>query len=945
MNIQRKSMLDYALAYARRGYAVFPCHPGLPDEGTMPKSKRKAKRPLNTSDVKGKGGFHEATTDEAQIRAWWEKWPDALIGCPPASKGMLVVDVDPAEGEACEWVVSELEKDLGEPLPDAPIVITQSGGWHIWLRRAEGVELGNRKLCKRDLVDEHGEVRKVGRVDARCDNGYVILPPSRLTNGNTYTWRDGADFEPPVMPQSLVGAIAKKEAVKPVMPAPSHNLAWSEDAGDKAIRRYARGALDNACAEMARTGTGGRGSALNAHAYSLGKLVGAGALDEGEVRHGLEMASDACGLTGTDGARERDAKITRGLEAGKGACGDVQLRLKEIAEEARQKAARYQGHARRDSTPPHGGPDAPPPANPDDYEGGFDDGSAGGQAHEDGKISGGVSSQSSQGDDLAHANGGEAALPQKVAHCATLDQNDTGNAQRLIIHFGDEVMVVREHGVFRWVGSHWDLTGGEEQITIYAQKTAKLIELETEHIQMSRKEWAAIEAASGVQVTDDMSEEERKAASALIADAAVAQKAFEARKNNRRKYAVSSGNNGKINGMIKQAEPHITVAPEELDADLEAFNCLNGTLLFRRVDDEDDPSDGPPRKRLQVEFVPHDRAMKISKCAPVTYDPKAKSQKLREFLDYFQPDLEIQRFLQVYFAYCLTGLTGEQKLAFFYGSGSNGKSTLTEAIAEMMGPYAGQLNPESVTGKHQARGDQATPDLADLVGQRMVRVEELPRGEGIKENLIKALTGGAPRRVRRLNEGFFDLIPRFKAIMSGNDKPFITGNDFGIWRRVVIVPWDVTIPDDKRRTFEEVMAEFAKERSGLLNWLLEGLAIYYAEGLRVPQRISEFTSDYRDEMDPLQSFADQCVKLEEPNEDGSPSCYITGADFYARYCDWQSQNPEKHKSTNAYFGRHICSKVPGLKKEKINKVITYLNITVEVPDRYQPPAPTSFDGG
>nr|WP_319513707.1 phage/plasmid primase, P4 family [uncultured Cohaesibacter sp.] len=913
--------LGLAMDLIDRGFVVFPANP-------------KTKRPLVKEWDKVASGALEDMSD------WWKQFPKAMVAAPMGfASGLWVLDLDAKKdeetGEIIELddLISAIEEEIGERLPDTMVAETPRGGRHYYFKMpADGREVRNRNPL-------------MPNIDVRGEGGYVIVPPSLRADGTQYRWV--LDVPPVEASEALLalvlGGRTGNEDEKPLSAQLTDQARQrgafesSLAAEGERLRKYALSALDLECQSVARCSKGGRNKQLFVSAAALGSLVGAGVLSEASVHAMLQDAAYACGLVKDDGLKAAQKTIRSGLDKGSATPRDLS--------EIRAKAARYQGHTRRDSTSPHGGPDAPPPANPDDYEGGFDDGSAGGQAHEDGKISGGVSSQSSQGDDLAHANGGEAALPQKVAHCATLDQNDTGNAQRLIIHFGDEVMVVREHGVFRWVGTHWDLTGGEEQITIYAQKTAKLIELETEHIQMSRKEWAAIEAASGVQVTDDMSEEERKAASALIADASVAQKAFEARKNNRRKYAVSSGNNGKINGMIKQAEPHITVAPEELDADLEAFNCLNGTLLFRRVDDEDDPSDGPPRKRLQVEFVPHDRAMKISKCAPVTYDPKAKSQKLREFLDYFQPDLEIQRFLQVYFAYCLTGLTGEQKLAFFYGSGSNGKSTLTEAIAEMMGPYAGQLNPESVTGKHQARGDQATPDLADLVGQRMVRVEELPRGEGIKENLIKALTGGAPRRVRRLNEGFFDLIPRFKAIMSGNDKPFITGNDFGIWRRVVIVPWDVTIPDDKRRTFEEVMAEFAKERSGLLNWLLEGLAIYYAEGLRVPQRISEFTSDYRDEMDPLQSFADQCVTLEKPNEDGSPSCYITGADFYARYCDWQSQNPEKHKSTNAYFGRHICSKVLGLKKEKINKVITYLNITVEVPDRYQPPAPTSFDGG
>src|SRR5690606_28494486 len=161
---------------------------------------------------------------------------------------------------------------------------------------------------------------------------------------------------------------------------------------------------------------------------------------------------------------------------------------------------------------------------------------------------------------------------------------------------------------------------------------------------------------------------------------------------------------------------------------------------------------------------------------------------------------------------------GEQVFVYNYGLGANGKSTFMEALARLMGPYAQVLPPEAITGDLQRRGDQATPEFARLPGARMVRCAELPRGQGIKESVLKMLTGGEPILVRHLHARFFEFTPTFKAIGSGNDRPPIAGVDEGIWRRMKLVPWEVTIPPKERRPMAKVLAEFEAERPGILNW-------------------------------------------------------------------------------------------------------------------------------
>ena len=255
---------------------------------------------------------------------------------------------------------------------------------------------------------------------------------------------------------------------------------------------------------------------------------------------------------------------------------------------------------------------------------------------------------------------------------------------------------------------------------------------------------------------------------------------------------------------------------------------------------------------------PHAREDLISKMMPVDYDPKATAPRFLKFVERCQPKDEIRNFLRRWHGLGLTGLT-EQAFVLNYGMGANGKTTFIETIARLQGSYSRTLPAEALVGDQQRRGDQATPELARLASARLVRAAELPRGQSLRESTIKLLTGGEPMPVRHLHGRFWDLTPVFKAVSTCNEKPDITGVDEGIWRRVKLVPWEYAIPVHERRKIEDVLAEFDEERSGILNWLLEGLLDYLISGLSVPEAIIEATELYRDEMDPVGSFVEGCV--------------------------------------------------------------------------------------
>jgi len=498
-----------------------------------------------------------------------------------------------------------------------------------------------------------------------------------------------------------------------------------------------------------------------------------------------------------------------------------------------------------------------------------------------------------------------------LAACALEPQNDTGNGQRLIRHFGDGLLHVRDVGWHAWDGKRWRKEGGDELVTLAAQRTAPRIAIEANHLAATQAEQRAIDAADDVRgewIELDQKKNRTDAEKSRLRElervrgaGTDAREALADRQISRRRFAVSSGNGTRIRAMIDQALPHISVAPDALDGDPLAFNVANGTLRFVQVKDDECPDPDADRTKWAVVLRPHWQDDRISKLAPVTYDPDIKAPKFCACLERFQPNRPTREFLQRYTGYAMTGLAGEQCLIFNYGAGANWKSTFLDLVCKVLGDYSQVLQYESIAGDGMKQGAQASPDIARLPAARAVRVTESERGTPLKESLIKSLTGGEPMLARHNYGNFFEFYPVFKLFMSGNYKPQIGGVDYGIWRRIRLVLWPVTMPEAEKRPITEVIEElYGEEASGILNWLIEGALAYLNDGLKPPQEVIEATEAYREEMDPVGCFIAQCIERLDPQAGaaGGDIPSETAHDVYRAYiawCDANSVLPFKQK--------------------------------------------------
>ncbi|MBN9044663.1 MAG: DNA primase [Rhizobiales bacterium] len=554
----------------------------------------------------------------------------------------------------------------------------------------------------------------------------------------------------------------------------------------------------------------------------------------------------------------------------------------------------------------------------------------------------------SDGEPSATMRGTRTVDPAVVQACAALDHSDTDNAERLQRHFGDDMLVLAQSKARKatyaiWDGTHWDIDTGDPRSLAIAQQLGGRIAMETEFLDFTPAEADAMKAGKEALKKP---EDERTKIEKRLADAAASAKENLAKRRKRRMdHAVTSKNRARLEAMLTCLAPHVMRKPDDFNADPLKVALLDHTLVFSRgtkrernpaFDDPDDSREDIPefieRRTASVEAVKgHRRADLITQIVPVAYDKKAKCPKWIAFLERMQPNADDRRLVQVASGLGLVGIT-VQKLFFHYGFGANGKSVYMETLCRLLGDVAVTLPSESFIGEGNS-GGAASPDMARLYGRRFLRVKELPEGEDLRENLVKDLTGGEEFTVRDLFQGYFDFKPIFTGHMSGNGYPRITGTDNGIWRRMVVVHWPVTLKKEEQREFEEVVSEFRPEYPGILNWLIEGVLIFLREGLVIPASVEAKTQEYRDEMDPTSAFCARCVMVDERGE-------VTAKDFYQAYSDFTVDQGGKPISLTR-FGLIMKKKY----RREDGRIVKYHGLRLaDVPKPAERPGSDDYEG-
>lgn len=372
---------------------------------------------------------------------------------------------------------------------------------------------------------------------------------------------------------------------------------------------------------------------------------------------------------------------------------------------------------------------------------------------------------------------------------------DTGNAQRLVALFGDELRYNHARGLWlRWDGARW---AWQDDI-----------------VHLSR---LVLEA------TQDQAE--------ILEETA---------RNALKKHVLASESAARREAMIRlaQSEPGVPVEMRELDAAPWLFGCKNGVV---------DLHSGVLR--------PHDRARLITKTSGVEFHAGATHPLWSRFLsEVTAGDVELEAFLKRLAGYCLTGTMTEKTFVFLYGPPDGAKSTFVNALVAAWGDYA--ITPAFSTWLVQTSTGGNRGDLVALAGARLAVSVEARKGARFDEETLKRITGGDPVTAAAKYESEVTFTPACKIVLAANDAPRAREDDAGFWRRCKRVPFEAKFAAVD--PFMSAKLRAPDVQQAILAWAVEGCLDWQAEGLGTCAAVERSTADYRQESDLYSGFFDGC---------------------------------------------------------------------------------------
>jgi putative DNA primase/helicase len=367
------------------------------------------------------------------------------------------------------------------------------------------------------------------------------------------------------------------------------------------------------------------------------------------------------------------------------------------------------------------------------------------------------------------------------------------------------------------------------------------------------------------------------------------------------RHAKASEAAGKLVAMLRVARSlaGVAVSPSDLDADGFLLNARNGTIDLRTGELRD-----------------HDRADLLTKFIEIDYDPTAVCPVFDAFLaNVMAGRTRMVEFLQRAIGYSLTASTIEQVIFILHGSGANGKTTLIETVLALLGEYGKSSDSSLLLTK---MSDGVRNDVARLAGARFVSTSETEAGRRLAETLVKQLVGGDTITARFLFREFFEFPSTFKIWLATNHKPNVKGTDHAIWRRIKLVPFEVTITAEQMD--KELPAKLRAELPGILAWAVRGCLEWQQKGLGVPEEVTAATAEYRENQDFFGAFIqDRCII--------DPQAETPSKELQLAYDSWCEENGYKKEANPRVLWTQLTDR--GFKEHRDNR--TRYRIGIRLP--------------
>jgi putative DNA primase/helicase len=307
----------------------------------------------------------------------------------------------------------------------------------------------------------------------------------------------------------------------------------------------------------------------------------------------------------------------------------------------------------------------------------------------------------------------------------------------------------------------------------------------------------------------------------------------------------------------------LALTGEEWDQDPYLLGVANGTVDLR---------DGTLRPGLPQDY--------IRTVAPTPWEgldvPAPRWQRFLQ--EIFADDESIIGFVRRLLGYGVTGLSTEHIVAVMWGIGRNGKDTLLETLANVLGHDLASPVGAEVLVSGGRRPNAATPHIYALQGLRLAWVSETNEGAELNAGQVKMLCGGGTVVARPLYGQPVRFRPQYLLMLVTNYKPVASPDDYALWERLHLIPFTECFVDDPQTENEhqrdpDLKESLKAEAPGILAWLVRGCLMWQEQGLKPPTTVMAATRQYQEEQDVIGQFIDECCVLSSEAESRAQELY------------------------------------------------------------------------
>ena len=464
------------------------------------------------------------------------------------------------------------------------------------------------------------------------------------------------------------------------------------------------------------------------------------------------------------------------------------------------------------------------------------------------------------------------------------DYSDIGQAKVLTREYGVELRYTAATDYLRFCGQYWveskqQAVGAAEEFLDLQLADAKDEIARTKQALMDMGISEDAIASGGKTLEKKISSEQTDAYLAYMS--AQAYKAFVMKRRDM-KYVVSA---------LQAAKPMLEISVSDLDKDGFLLNTPDGTYYL------------PDGLEGKCDHSPEDYITKITVAAP---GDKGESLWLDSLDTIFCKDQELIDYVQQIVGMAAVGRVYMEALIIAYGEGSNGKSTFWNAIARVLGTYSGNMSADALT---MGCKRNVKPELAEAKGKRLLIASELEEGVRLNTSIIKQLCSTDEIFAEKKYKDPFSFTPSHTLVLYTNHLPKVGAMDSGIWRRLIVIPFNAKIIGrrDRKNYADCLVSEAAPS---IMAWIIEGARKAIGNNFRIPlpKCVEDAIAKYRQDNDWLGHFLADCCELGEPYETGSGKFYSEYRAYCARVGDFVRSTTEFYNAVEQRGFRRVKKK-------------------------------------